>query len=136
MLRALVCAAALAAVSAPALAAPDLDDQQFDLACEGTATTAGADAPEKLRLSIDLHFRVWCFRQNGCEEAQEVRDVNAARIVLRREHDETQDYDFAVNRISGAYTLRRIDKTAGAASTTGRGRCAKAAYTPLPKRAF
>ena len=111
---------------------------QFDLVCTGTQTSAGESKPFQVHLAVDLARRAWCWRQEGCPTAIDVRSITPSVIVLRSERAAFSDYDFTVNRTSGAlYSMINGKLPDGDVITISEtGTCEKAAYSGLPAAKF
>jgi hypothetical protein len=112
----------LAALAAWALAtaATAAPKQQFDLACDGTVTRAGATVPYSVKFSVDLKAHTWC--EQGCQTARPMARLEPTRLSLREAGPSPLAIDRMTGRLSGA------DADGSPIDAT----CKLAPFTPLP----
>lgn len=76
--------AAMALFAGPAVAHAS---QQFDLRCEGVATTDGQQRPWADTIRIDLAGERWCW--DACERTYRIHEIAPDRLLLEQRHDRT-----------------------------------------------
>lgn len=118
-----------AAIAIWALAsAAEAGPKQFDLACDGATSNAGASSPWSVKLSVDLAAHTWC--EQGCQTARPIVRIEPTRVWFRDDQARAmpgQPAPFmSVDRMTGQLSAR--DANGAVIDAT----CRLAPFTPLP----
>jgi hypothetical protein len=120
-------------------AAHAADKLQFDLICTGTnahidfnpATTyVPVKTPIKMRLSVDLKARRWCYRDTGCTMRLPVASIEGRKIHLMSVKTPLNEVNFDLDRVTNSYVRRTFTPQYGQ-PLVSEGKCVGAPFTPL-----
>jgi hypothetical protein len=120
-------------------AAQAADRQQFDLVCTGVnshidyqpeTTYVPVASPIRMRLSVDLKAKRWCYRDTGCAMSLPIASIDRGKIHLLSVKTPLNEVEFDLDRVTGRFARRTYTPQYGQ-PLVSKGRCVTASFTPL-----